>query len=283
MLHRRLVGELALEPPSGDVATVTQIPISARKLYVMGRRAAVPDGVRIYAIGDIHGRLDLLKILFHRISADLAIRPTVRPIFVFLGDYIDRGPSSRGTIDGLIELGRSQEAVFLKGNHEALALRCLTDRSLFDQWLRLGGLETLISYGISRTLLGQPKKIVEIQAAFHEALPKQHFRFFRDFLTSYVCGDFYFVHAGVKPNVSLATQKEADLLWIRDEFLSSTEDFGKIIVHGHTPTREIEVHSNRVNIDTGAFATGRLSCLVIERSELSSIDTLPLSGPDLAS
>jgi serine/threonine protein phosphatase 1 len=261
---------------------VPQMPPPPPELYVRGRRAALPDGVRIYAIGDIHGRLDLLKTLMQRIHVDLAIRPVVRPIFVFLGDYIDRGPSSCATIDELIEHSRSYESIFLKGNHESVALKCLTDRSGFDQWLRLGGLDTLISYGIARDLLGPRKRIVELQAAFHYALPQQHFRFFRDLVNSFTCGDFYFVHAGVKPQVELASQREADLLWIRDEFLSSTEDFGKVIIHGHTPTHEIEVLPNRINIDTGAFATGRLSCLVIERSELSTIDTRAVSGAILA-
>ena len=244
-----------------------------RELRVRGRRPSLPAELRIYAIGDIHGRLDLLNELLARISSDIALRPTVRPLYVFLGDYIDRGSASRETIDRLIEHGKTHESVFLKGNHELIAIKCLSDRGLFDQWLRLGGLETLVSYGVPAETLANGKQIAELQSAFHGALPQAHFRFFRDLKNSFECGDFFFAHAGVKPNVELSRQKENDLLWIRGEFLMSKDDFGKIIVHGHTPTREIEVGPNRINIDTGAFATGRLSCLVLEGEELSVIVT----------
>ena len=244
-----------------------------RELRVRGRRPSLPAELRIYAIGDIHGRLDLLSELLARISSDIALRPTVRPLYVFLGDYIDRGTSSRETIDRLIEHGKTHESVFLKGNHELIAIKCLSDRGLFDQWLRLGGLETLVSYGVPAETLANGKQIAELQSAFHGALPQAHFRFFRDLKNSFECGDFFFAHAGVKPNVELSRQKENDLLWIRGEFLTSKDDFGKIVVHGHTPAREIEVGPNRINIDTGAFATGRLSCLVLEGEELSVIDT----------
>ena len=238
-----------------------------------GRRPSLPAELRIYAIGDIHGRLDLLNELLARIGSDIALRPTVRPLYVFLGDYIDRGSASRETIDRLIEHGKTHESVFLKGNHELIAIKCLSDRGLFDQWLRLGGLETLVSYGVPAETLANGKQIAELQSAFHSALPQAHFRFFRDLKNSFECGDFFFAHAGVRPNVELSRQKENDLLWIRGEFLTSKDDFGKIVVHGHTPTREIEVGPNRINIDTGAFATGRLSCLVLEGEELSVIDT----------
>jgi serine/threonine protein phosphatase 1 len=243
------------------------------KLRLHGRRPSLPAGLRIYAVGDVHGRLDLLEKLLARIKTDIALRPTGRPVYVFLGDYIDRGSSSRGTIDRLIEHGETHESVFLKGNHEQIAIKCLSDRSLFDQWLRLGGLETLVSYGVPREIMANDKQIVEVQAAFHEALPIKHLRFFRDLQKSFMSGDFFFAHAGVKPKVELSSQKESDLLWIRGEFLSSNDDFGKIIVHGHTPAREIEVRPNRINIDTGAFATGRLTCLAIEGESLSVIDT----------
>ena len=241
-------------------------------LRVWGHRPSLPAELRIYAIGDIHGRVDLLNVLLARISNDIAARPTARPLYVFLGDYIDRGACSRETIDRLIEHSESNECVFLKGNHEQIAIKCLTDRRLFDQWLRLGGLQTLISYGVPAEA-GASGRIAELQSAFHSALPQAHIRFFRDLKNSFECGDFFFAHAGVRPGVELSHQKERDLLWIREEFLSSKDEFGKIVVHGHTPAREIEVGPNRINIDTGAFATGRLSCLVLEEEELSVIDT----------
>src|SRR3954471_3424413 len=243
------------------------------RLRVMGRPPGLPVDFRIYAVGDVHGRLDLLNLLLSKIEDDVARRPIVRPVCVFLGDYIDRGFGSRETIDRLVEYGQQTEAVFLKGNHELIALKCLSDPSLFDQWMRLGGLETLVSYGVARQGPAGARPIAELQAAFHGALPQSHIRFFRNLKLSFVCGDFFFVHAGVKPAVELSQQKESDLLWIREEFLSSSEDFGKIVVHGHTPTPQVEIEANRINIDTGAFATGRLSCLVIENEYLSLIDT----------
>ena len=225
-------------------------------------------------MGDIHGRLDLLDELLSRISGDINLRPISKALCVFLGDYIDRGPGSRETIDRLIEHGESNEVVFLKGNHEQIAIRCLSDPNVFDQWMRLGGIETLTSYGVLPGALANGRPIVELQAAFHAALPQSHLRFLRNLQLSFNCGDFFFAHAGVKPDVELSKQKETDLLWIREEFLSSHKDFGKIVVHGHTPARVIEIEPNRINIDTGAFATGRLTCLVIEENSLSVIDTL---------
>jgi serine/threonine protein phosphatase 1 len=253
---------------------VLSSPFGLQELKVRGRRPALKAGLRIYAVGDIHGRIDLLNELLARIDADIALRPTTeRPLYVFLGDYIDRGSSSRETIDRLIEHGAMNESVFLRGNHELVAIRCLRDRALFDQWMRLGGMETLISYGVSPAFLASGRRIAELQAAFHKALPPSHFGFFRDLQNSFTSGDFFFAHAGVRPNVELSRQRESDLLWIREDFLSSNEDFGKIIVHGHTPTREVEVGPNRINIDTGAYASGRLTCLAIEDSSLSVIDT----------
>ncbi len=248
----------------------------AEQLVVQGRRPSLPAGIRIYAFGDVHGRLDLLDELLGKVDADLAGHPVARAIFVFLGDYIDRGDHSRETIDRLIERRAAgeqatSEHVFLKGNHEQIALKCLSDPGLFDRWLRLGGTETLASYGIE---VGSKIKIAELQAAFHKALPQAHIRFLRALQPSFACGDFFFAHAGVKPRVALARQAEKDLLWIREAFLNSNEDFGKTIIHGHTPGYEVEVRPNRINIDTGAYATGRLTCLVIEGASLSFIDTL---------
>jgi diadenosine tetraphosphatase ApaH/serine/threonine PP2A family protein phosphatase len=243
------------------------------ELSVRGQPPALPAGLRVYAIGDIHGCLDLLNGLLARIEADIARHPKTKPLYVFLGDYIDRGLSSRETIDRLIQHAATHKCVFLKGNHELIAIKCLSDPDLFDQWLRLGGRETLASYKVPIETPVNGNQIVSLQSAFHSALPQAHFRFFRDLKNSFECGDFFFVHAGVKPNVELSRQKESDLLWIRGEFLSSDEDFGKIVVHGHTPTQEIEVRPNRINVDTGAFATGRLTCLVIEGKSVSVIDT----------
>ncbi len=241
---------------------------------IESRLRSLPQGLRIYAIGDIHGRLDLLNLLLQRIEQDVASRSTPQPLVVFLGDYVDRGPQSRQTIDRLIGYGKTSKAVFLKGNHELIALKCLSEAGLFDTWLRrLGGIGTLMSYGVNPAAFTGEGRIARLQAAFHKALPQAHFRFFRSLETSFVCGDFFFVHAGARPGIDLSQQKENDLLWIRDEFLFSDFDFGKTIVHGHTPISDVEVRPNRINVDTGAFASDRLTCLVIERSGLSKIDT----------
>ena len=234
---------------------------------------SLPDGVRVYAIGDIHGRLDLLNQCLCQIDEDLAENRTIRPIYVFLGDYIDRGPSSRGTIDRLIELGTLRECVFLKGNHEDLALRSLTDASLFPRWVRLGGLETLVSYGIRATTSAERRDVLTAQAAFQNALPASHVEFLASLKTHFCCGSYFFAHAGVKPGVELSKQNEQDLLWIRDEFLSSTADFGRIIVHGHTPTPRVEARTNQINVDTAAYASNLLSCLVLNDKDLFIIDS----------
>lgn len=227
----------------------------------------------MYAIGDIHGRVDLLDKILSLIEADIAQYPVSRIRYIFLGDYIDRGRWSRETIDRLIQHAKHHESIFLRGNHELLAVNSLSDRSMIDPWLRLGGLETLISYGVKPANFAGGKQTATTQSVFHDAVPQSHFRFFRSLQNSFECGDFFFAHAGVKPDVQLSDQKESDLLWIRGEFLTSDRDFGKIVVHGHTITLNVEVRPNRINIDTGAFATDRLSCLVMERDSLFVIDT----------
>uniref|UniRef100_E6VP90 Metallophosphoesterase n=1 Tax=Rhodopseudomonas palustris (strain DX-1) TaxID=652103 RepID=E6VP90_RHOPX len=234
----------------------------------------LPDGLRIYAIGDVHGRADLMERLFRLIDDDLAKRPVVRSVCVFLGDYIDRGPKSRDVVDSLIRRSRERELVFLRGNHEAVAIKCLTDQAIFENWMRrLGGLETLVSYGIEPKKVLSESGVAELQSAFRESLPEAHRRFFNGLQSTFSCGNVFFAHAGVKPGVALSDQNERDLLWIRDEFLSTAVNFEKLIVHGHTPVQRIDVRSNRINIDTGAFVTGRLTCLVVDRQTLSMLAT----------
>jgi serine/threonine protein phosphatase 1 len=245
------------------------------EFFKEGRRwyPSTPEDVRIYAVGDIHGRLDLLSACLSRIDEDLAKNNSGRSIQVFLGDYIDRGPSSRQTVDRLIERSSHHECVFLKGNHEQLALRSLTDISVFPNWLHFGGLETLVSYGIRATTSTERRDVLAAQTAFQNAMPSSHLNFFASLKTHFCCGSYFFAHAGVKPGVELSKQGEQDLLWIRDEFLSSRADFGMIVVHGHTPARRVDARSNRINIDTGAYASELLTCLVLSGSQLSIIDS----------
>jgi len=234
-------------------------------LRVERRAPSLPDGVRVYAVGDVHGRADLLRELLRNIELDVAINPIQRPVVIFLGDYIDRGPASREVIELLIEIEKALEVIFLRGNHEAFALDFLKDPQVLDSWRNYGALETLLSYGLTPSIHPTSKETVELARAFAAALPESHHRFFSKLKTSFSCGDFFFVHAGIRPGIPFNEQREEDLLWIRREFLDSEVDFGKVVVHGHEPVDHPDIRFNRINIDTGAFATGRLTCLIIER------------------
>lgn len=231
-------------------------------------KSRLPPGRRIYAIGDIHGRADLLADVLQRIDKDLRARPTAEAIHVLLGDYIDRGSGSRQVIEMLISRRRKHNLMLLMGNHEQFALQFLRDPSLLSQWNSIGGLNTVLSYGVTPPRSQDEKSQREVAAAFLQSLPASHRRFLQGLALSFSCGDFFFVHAGVRPGIPLQEQSQHDLLWIRDDFLLHEEDFGKIVVHGHTPTREPDVRPNRINIDTGAYATGRLTCLVLEDDQI---------------
>jgi len=234
-------------------------------------RPRVPDGVHVYAVGDVHGRADLLNQTLARIDADLSVHPTARSIQIFIGDYIDRGPDSRQVLDVLIARQRSHSVVCLKGNHETFPLEFLNDPAVLADWKYLGGLETLLSYGVQPSLTmteGDQKRLGE---SFRRALPETHLAFLTSLKPSYICGDFFFAHAGVRPAIPLERQQERDLLWIREDFLIHEGDFGKIVVHGHTPVVQPDIRPNRVNIDTGAYATGRLTCLKLEGDRMAFI------------
>jgi serine/threonine protein phosphatase 1 len=231
------------------------------------------DKGRAYVIGDIHGRSDLLDRMVNQISRDLDANPVHDCVAVTIGDYIDRGPESRGVLDRLAHNPFPTRFVALKGNHEAMFETFLSDPSIAEQWRRLGGLETLHSYGIPVTELMVGKNYEQASKALRNAVPEEHLKFLASLKTSMTVGRYFLCHAGVRPGIPLERQSDEDLLWIRDEFLNSKADFGKIIVHGHTPTERAEVLPNRINIDTGAFATGRLTCVVLENSELRFLST----------
>ena len=222
------------------------------------------DETRLYAIGDVHGRLDLLERAIQAIDRDVAERGGTA-LTVTLGDYIDRGPQSRGVIERLSVNPFPTPYVALKGNHETLLEAFLADPSVGAHWRRLGGLETIASFGVPVQQLMLGRNYEDAAAQLRKALTQQHRDFLASLKTSVVVGRYFLCHAGVRPGVPLDRQREDDLLWIRDEFLNSTEDFGKIVVHGHTPVAEPEVLPNRINIDTGAFMTGRLTCVVLEK------------------
>ena len=225
---------------------------------------ALQPGLRLFAIGDIHGRCDLLRDVIRAIDAHLAAHPVARHMIVVLGDLIDRGPQSREVIDELIALGRRHDMVVLRGNHDTLIELFLDDPAKLPKWTQLGGGETLASYGVPAPGHATPAQAMEIANAFRAALPSAHRDFFARLPTSLSCGDLFFVHAGVRPGVALAAQADHDLMWIRKEFLNYEGRFDKLIVHGHTPVRDMDVRANRINIDTGAYVTGRLTCIWIE-------------------
>jgi serine/threonine protein phosphatase 1 len=228
---------------------------------------SVPQGQLIYAVGDIHGRADLLALLLDKIVADAAkSKDASRRTLVFLGDYIDRGHDSARVVDMLLhELPPGFDVHFLKGNHEEIMLDFLEDPSYLGQWLANGADETFRSYGMDvAELIGKGASPETWRRAFLASLPEAHRDFFRTLELAVSFGDYLFVHAGLRPGVPLEAQDPHDMVWIRTPFLESDEDFGKIVVHGHTPGREPVIRANRIGIDTGAVFTDRLTALRLE-------------------
>ena len=221
------------------------------------------DETRLYVIGDVHGRLDLLDRVIGAIERDVAEHGD-KALTVTLGDYIDRGPHSRGVIERLARNPFPTSYAALRGNHETLLTSFLADPAIGQHWRKLGGLETMASFGVPVQQMMLGRNFEEAAERLAAALTAEHVGFLDSLKLSLTVGRYFLCHAGVRPGVPLERQKEEDLLWIRDEFLGSAADFGKVVVHGHTPVAAPEVLKNRINIDTGAFATGRLTCIVLE-------------------
>jgi serine/threonine protein phosphatase 1 len=225
------------------------------------------EGQRIYAIGDVHGHLDALNDVLARIRDDLADRPHSRPRVVCMGDYMDRGPDSRGALDALISLEASPLATtFLLGNHDDFVRIYLDNPEAYDcnyHWLHptLGGAETLASYGVRDASPVNPNATRD---AFAAAFPAEHMAFLERCGLFLRVGGYLFVHAGIQPGVELERQQRSDFIWMREPFLSDRSDHGFKVVHGHSIVPEVEHHSNRIAIDTGVAKGGPLSCLVLE-------------------
>jgi serine/threonine protein phosphatase 1 len=235
-----------------------------------------PDGTRLYAIGDIHGRNDLLMELHQAINDDAERAGAARNVIVYLGDYVDRGPESRFVIDELIDPPLPGfERVALMGNHEATMLEFLEDISAGLHWLTFGGDATLRSYGIEipDDWPPTPSELDRLRRALVKALPADHLDFLNGLEFLHEEGDYLMVHAGVRPGISLEAQSRHDLIWIRDPFLRSKKPFGRIVVHGHTITETPELRPNRIGVDTGAFRTGCLTCVVLQDHEQGFIQT----------
>ncbi len=272
--------ERALERKYGEPEGKAAAPV------VSSRVIAAPASVCLYAVGDIHGRRDLLDQLMELISEDAAKLPEgVKPQIIFLGDYIDRGLKSRDVID-FFTSGEADrfDPVYLMGNHEEALLRFLQEASFGNQWARYGGAETLYSYGLAppnqRASLNSHE---EMQAArdawgrvwteFRNRLPAEHLAFFQSLKPYHIAGDYLFVHAGLRPGVDLEAQSVRDMLWIRDEFLEDGTLFPQMVVHGHTPMDAVHHDERRIGLDTGAFLTGRLTAVRLTGTDVAFLST----------
>ena len=248
---------------------------SIRRIFSPGKPArpvaSVPQGERWYVIGDIHGRRDLLEALQEAIEADDT--GDAETTVVFLGDLVDRGPDSKGVVKLARKWGESRKVRYLAGNHEEMFLQSFEDKEVLRHFLKHGGRETLWSYGIDKKTYAK-MKMGELQDAMHEAVPVKHRDFLEGFEDLIIAGDYVLVHAGINPKFALEEQKQSDLRWIRNRFLSHEEPFSHIVVHGHTIFEDVEHREHRIGIDTGAFRTGRLTALVLEGTDRRLIQAI---------
>ncbi len=233
--------------------------------------AKLPDGLRTYAIGDVHGRADCLTELLEKIEADRAENPVSQSRIILLGDYTDRGPQSRKVIEILADRSADTDFVCLRGNHDQWFLNFLTDPDDADGFLHWGGIQTLESYGVN--INGDFRANTELSRELARLVPPAHRRFLGKLKHWHEEGDFFFCHAGVRPGIPLQHQDPHDLMWIRGEFHAHKGSFGKVVIHGHTPQDSVDFRPNRINIDTRAYDTGVLTCLVLESAQSRLIQT----------
>jgi serine/threonine protein phosphatase 1 len=236
-----------------------------------------PPGTAVYVIGDIHGRCDLLEMIHRGIEIDAGMRHARRKVLVYLGDYLSRGTDSPRVIDRVRQWRLDGcEIVTLKGNHEDMALRYLDgELNIGRHWFDHGGLDALAHYGVQVADLSarDDATMESLRLRLADALPARHLAFFRSLKVSHREGGYHFVHAGIRPGVALEAQKDHDQMWIRKRFLESDADHGATVVHGHTITPEPEVRQNRIGIDTGAYTSGVLTCLVLAEGERGFLQT----------
>ena len=243
------------------------------------RLPRAPDGWRAYAVGDIHGRVDLLDRLLADIERDNDARGPCRTLLVFLGDLIDRGPTSNEVVERLRTYRRPGiETAFIAGNHEEVLLRLLAgERGLMRHWLKFGGGDCLRSYGLDPVGLDRIGETAAL-AQLREKFPPAHEKFLTGFADTVRFGDYLFVHAGIRPQVDLSLQRQADLRWIRDPFLTDATDHGFMVVHGHTISERVVERSNRIGIDTGAYRSGVLSAIGLEGTSRWYLDTASVAA-----
>ena len=224
---------------------------------------ATPPGQRIYAVGDVHGRLDLLEALLALIEADESQREPAETTLIFLGDLVDRGPDSAGVLARARTLAEQRHTQFLMGNHEEMMLASLQDRDALRDFLKFGGRETVLSYGLSLEDYTNAD-LDDLQNIMRQIIPHEDIDFLKGFLDSLVLGEYLFVHAGIRPGISLIDQDARDLRWIRGPFLDHQGLHPKCVVHGHNITQDLDLQSNRIGVDTGAFKSGCLTALGLE-------------------
>lgn len=229
--------------------------------------ACLPPGHRIYAVGDIHGRLDCLKDILQKMRNHMQQHPVADSAVVFLGDYIDRGPHSMEVVDCLLEHSIPAKAVYLMGNHEYVLLLFLKGEFPYKHWLRWGGDATLASYGVAPCLPDADEmEVEEMRAQLEANMPAAHKAFFSQLQLMHEAGDYLFVHAGIRPGVELEKQQMEDLLFIREDFLNEPVSIDKTIIHGHTVFKKPFIREKSIGIDTGAYATGILTALILENN-----------------
>jgi serine/threonine protein phosphatase 1 len=245
------------------------------------RSFAGPPGKRLYAVGDVHGRLDLLDELLARIEDDILARPVASVALVFLGDLIDRGPDSAGVVERVRTLGAFPARVLcLLGNHEEMFLRALSgEPGVVHDWLGFGGDACAESYGVSAASL-QAMDEERAAAVLGEAVPSAHVALLKELGDTIRFGDYLLVHAGIRPGVPIEEQQPHDLRWIRRPFLTDEHDHGVMVIHGHTISDGVERHANRIGIDTGAYQTGVLTAAVVEEDDLRFLATANLTADD---
>jgi serine/threonine protein phosphatase 1 len=252
-------------PPANDLAWMERL---ARAVgWKKPGLARVPENMRVYAVGDIHGCAGLLDMMHTKIAEDAASSSSEKHI-VYLGDFTDRGSDSRGVVDRVLhEVPAGFTPHYIKGNHDQAVLEFLDGPETYRAWRNYGGAETLLSYGVLPPLFDSSEQMAQARVALRAHMPDEHLQFFKSLELKLSIGDYLFVHAGIRPGVPIEEQDEQDLMWIREEFLSSDVWSGKVIVHGHTPLRAPVRTANRISVDTGAYFSGDLSCAVLEGTD----------------
>jgi len=258
-----------------DLSLLNPPVMTIPELACLRAALSAQSGTLIYAVGDIHGRSDLLKKIIAEIAGDIFKSGVhFRPTLMFLGDYIDRGPASKQVISDLIAIRAHPDlnVVCLMGNHEAMLLDVYNHGKGADLWLKHGGAETLKSYGIQ--VDPDAPAPLDLRLRMRRAVPAEHIAFLRSLPLMAVIGDHIFVHAGLRAGVALENQKKSDLLWSRLN-CASVDAPGKTIVHGHTPVDQPLHTEGRICVDTGAYMTGRLTAVRIANGRVSFLTTEP--------